>query len=261
MKPRVIFTIILNGKHHLEHNDYARTLACNCDKWIITEGAVKPNGSTSWCKPISERYQHDGHSVDGTVEYLIDLSNKYDNIHLVLNKGLWESKDEQVNACIRRITDQSCFLWEVDCDEQWDPANMTKAEKYLTEWKAKTGCFYADYFVGKDLIAKGEWGEGHLLPYRRLWDWKGELFSTHEPPTLAGQNEPFVTMCEVRFRHYAYYYDQDVQFKNDFYSGHEGILEKWRDLQEETIFPQPISRLIVGPWGKTQTTIEKVALE
>jgi hypothetical protein len=40
-------------------------------------------------------------------------------------------------------------------------------------------------------------------------------------------------------------------------AGHEGIFERWKSLQKETVWPQPISRLITGWWGKTKTTIGK----
>ena len=84
----------------------------------------------------------------------------------------------------------------------------------------------------------------------------------------------FVCICQVlflggngkevlltpRFRHYAYRFEKDVLFKSLYYQGYEDVLKKWRALQEETVFPQPISRLIPGYWGSTATEIIKVVI-
>jgi hypothetical protein len=257
---RLIFTIIFNGRHHLEHNNYAEMLAQNCDAWVFIEGAANPGGSTQWCKPILSQYHNNWHSVDGTVEYIQELAQRHKNITLIQRDGAWESKDVQVNAGITFLKkdNNEGFLWEVDVDEQWDPNDMAQAEKELIEKGIKTGGFLCNCFVGKNLRALGEWGEGKISSYRRLWNWKGELFSTHEPPCLKGNNDPFYIFNNIRFNHYSYFFEQDVKFKNDYYSGHEGIYNNWLNLQKETSFPQPLSKLISGGWGQTKTIIEQI---
>jgi hypothetical protein len=45
-------------------------------------------------------------------------------------------------------------------------------------------------------------------------------------------------------------------FKQKYYQGYENLHEKWKSLQSETVFPQPISRLIGGYWGTTATVIQ-----
>ncbi len=263
---RVAFTIILNGLHHLKHNDYAEYLAKHLDLWIIVEGASKNQGSTAWCKEINERWHNGGHSVDGTVDYLRTFP--YHNVKIVYKEnisdnrfGWWNNKDEMVNAAIFvfRGCEQfnPCYLWEIDCDEQWTVEQMAEAEHMLDGQQAKTGTFLCNYYVGPDLLAKGEWGEGLKLPYRRLWKWEGEYFKSHEPPELEGGNGKTILLPQ-RFNHYAYYFERDVRFKDAWYGGHEGIYERWKKLQKETVFPQPISRLIMGPWGKTETKIVRV---
>lgn len=256
---RAAFTIILNGLHHLQHNDYAEYLAKNLDLWIIVEGAAKNQGSTRWCKEMPIEWHKDGHSIDGTIEYLEDLSKKYDNFHIVAHDEFWESKDHMVNMAILTLKKYGerfnpCYLWQIDCDEQWTVKQMIEAEQMLDRQQAKTGMFLCNYYVGAELLAVGEWGEGIKLPYRRLWRWEGEWFYTHEPPVLNGGNGKEVLLPQ-KFNHYAYYFEQDVKFKDAWYSGHEGIYERWKELQKETIFPQPISRLITGSWGKTKTEI------
>ena len=57
---RIAFSIILNGLHHLQHNNYYQTMLDNFDYWVIVEGQALPNGSTSWCKQLNEKYQING---------------------------------------------------------------------------------------------------------------------------------------------------------------------------------------------------------
>lgn len=252
---RIIFTIILNGLHHLRHNHYALTLANACDYWIIAEGAVGNNGSTSWCKPIPSEFHNNGRSIDGSIDFIKSLPK---NVILIQKEGLWDSKDEQVNAAVIEAKKYGPgFLWEIDCDEQWSPYDMAAAEKDLINQRGKTGCFLSNYFVGPNLIARGVWGEGRGFPYKRLWNWNGELFASHEPPILFGGNGPEILLPQ-RFNHYAYFFEQDVLFKETFYTGHDHIHQNWKSLQCEKNFPQPISKLVSGHWGNTNTIIEKV---
>lgn len=252
---RIAFTIIFNGKHHLEHNDYYKTMLDNFDHWVVVEGASKSIGSTSWCKTIGEKYHKNGSSNDGTIELLEKIAEENPKLTFVKSNGFWNGKDEQVNVAmqeVKKITN-SCFLWEVDIDEQWSLPEIEKAEKELVEKGGKTGLFKCEYYVGDDLIVRGEWGEG---PYNRLWRWSGENFSTHEPPVLEGGNGKEV-LLESRFNHYSYYFQKDVEFKNDWYSGHEDILPNWLNLKNETEFPIHVSKLVTGPWGKTNAFIYK----
>jgi hypothetical protein len=257
---RIIFTIIFNGLHHLTHNNQAEFILNNCDKWIVVEGASHSTGSTSWCKKIPNTLHNNGASVDGTREFLANLAKVTDKIIYVPSNGFWNSKDHQVNRAIdevKKITDK-CFLWEFDIDEQWTGEEMNKAEKELVEKNAKTGSFLANCYVGKNIKALGEWGECAPGGYARLWNWSGEYFSKHEPPTLEGGNGLHLTLTP-KFNHYNYYFEQDVKFKNDWYGGHEGIYERWKfinSLPDQT-FPLPISVLITGYWGTTKTILVK----
>lgn len=263
---RIAFTIVLNGFYHLYHNNFAKNMVDMFDLWVIAEGAVRPGGSTRWCKDIKSRWQQDGHSVDGTYEELSSLAMRYNNVYLVTNKdGLWDSKDHQVNAAIDTINhilkerglEGEHFLWEVDVDEQWNKVSLVSAEWDLVQADGHTGLFLCNFYVGPDRIAKGEWGEGKKLPYRRLWRWKGQLFKTHEPPTLVGGNKN-ETLLTQRFDHFAYYDRLSVQFKGNFYGGHSGVYERWKTIKSSTAPEIPVNALITGPWGKTNTKLVRV---
>lgn len=259
---RVAFSILYNAVHHLRHRGYAEKVLSMVDKWFIVEGAAGNRGSTSWCKDFYRPIQ----SSDGTREFLSQLQAKYpEKVFIELSgKDIWPGKDQMVQHAIRMIIEQGiteCFLWEIDSDEQWEAAQMFRAEKKMEERNAKTGTFYCDYYLAADLIAKGEWGEGRGYAYRRLWRWAGEQFASHEPPILQGGNG-FEILIDERFKHYAYFFEKDVHFKSKYYGGHEMIYEPWMRLQldgerKKLSFPLPISYIFGtnSHIGRTNTVI------
>jgi hypothetical protein len=256
---RIAFTILLNGKKHLLHNDYCHFIPKVFDYWIIAEGVAKNTGSTSWCKELPADTHNNFLSNDGTTELLDELASKYKNIKIIRsNNGFWSNKDEQVNACIVEIKDitNSCKLWQIDIDEQWTKEQIELSEKQLDDAKGKTGCFYCNYFVGKNQIVYGEWGEGKIEPYRRLWNWSGENFVTHEPPKLEGKNGPGI-LLSARFNHYSYYFEGDVIFKEKYYSQYDGLHKRWLDVQKNTD-TVPIRKLLGDKvwWSNTNTIIK-----
>ena len=256
---RIAFTIIHNGLHHLKHNDQAERILRNCDRWIVVEGASRSNGSTKWCKEFPQSLHRNGASVDGTIDYLNELSKRNDRLVFVPSTGFWDSKDQQVNRAVeevRKITNR-CFLWEIDADEQWDKEAMDAAERELVDSKSKAAAFRADCHIGKNLMAIGDWGEAWTYGYTRLWNWQGENFICHEPPVIEGMLGKDPTMLSPRFKHFNYYYEQDVAFKDQWYGGHEGILERWKLLNslDKRFFPMHISNLITGWWGKANSSI------
>jgi len=258
---RIAFTIIQNGLHHLKHNNYYDFILKNFKYWVVVEGASANTGSTSWCKPYPDDYHNNGKSIDGTNEFLNQLKLKYSNLIFIEPTKLWKNKDEQINKCIqeiKKITNR-CFLWEIDIDEQWTIEQIKQSEEILLKEQAKTGCFLCKYFIGPQLIVIGEWGEGLRLPYRRLWDWNGEYFETHEPPRLVGGNKKGI-LIPIKFNHYSLLFEQDVKFKNVWYSGQEGIYERWLKLQKTDINrPLHIKHLLGEKthWGTSDTWIIK----
>lgn len=255
---RVAFTIIHNGLHHLKHNNQAERILRDCDWWVVVEGAAHSNGSTRWCKEFPAHLHCNGRSIDGTHEYLLELQRQHPNLLYVPSDGFWESKDVQVNRAVeevRKLT-SSCWLWQIDIDEQWTLEAMQQGEQELEATGKIAGAFRADCFVGKQLRAIGEWGECRTYGYIRLWNWSGQSFHCHEPPLLEGAgNDAY--LLKPRFCHYNYYFEQDVSFKDQWYGGHEGILDRWRlfNSLSQKSFPLHISNLITGEWGKTNSAV------
>lgn len=258
---RIAFTIIQNGLHHLKHNDYYRFMLDNFKYWIVVEGASLNSGSTSWCKNFPDDYHNNGKSVDGTGDFLKNLASASSNLIYIEPDRPWPNKDVQVNRCIEEVKKRSekCYLWEVDIDEQWTSEQLIGSEQIMHKYGAKTGCFRCNYFLGPSLLARGGWGEGGILPYIRLWNWQGEMFETHEPPQLKGGNGTIVQI-NTKFNHYAMYFREDVVFKEKWYDGYDGMVERWEMLQNETSFPKHISELLGRKvhWGNTNTIIERI---
>lgn len=260
---RVAFTIILNGYNHLIHNNYYQQVTEMFDLWVIVEGVSNASGSTSWCNNLSDKFHKNFLSNDGTTE-LLDKMSSNSKVKIVRSKGgYWSNKDEQVNAAIDEILKYTNKgkLWQIDIDEQWDISSIVKAENELDKADGKTGCFLSNFYVGKNQIAKGQWGEGTVDPYRRLWNWSGERFLTHEPPKLAGRNGPGLLLTP-RFNHYAYYYDEDVVFKEAYYGSYEGLYNRWQKIQSNrSIIPV---RELLGDkiwWSNTNTLIHYMPLQ
>jgi hypothetical protein len=247
--PRLAFTIVLNGEHHLKHNDYFKKLIPTFDKWVFAEGAVTPTGSTSWCKSIGKEFAKNGRSIDGTFEYLKFLQDLYpDKVEIIRAKnGFWEGKDQQVNACIHKLKQSfsSGFLWQVDVDEQWVIENMKKAEDFIAAHNLTTFSCNCNHYVGKDILAvDGNWGGSGI--WTRLWRWNSENFISHEPPALDIQNQRPVYIQEKLFDHYAYYFEKDVIFKSKFYGlAHDNVYEGWKKLRDmdKSEFPCSVSVL------------------
>ena len=262
---RIAFSILYNSNHHLKHNGFAENMLKMFDHWIIVEGAAGNKGSTSWCNDVRRSHK----SEDGTREYISKLQvDNPDKVSVAeFRESAWQSKDEMCKAAIHIIHSigvHSCFLWQVDADEQWTSDQLCRSEKVLTDQEAKTGMFFCDCFLSSDLVAIGDWGEGRSLPYRRLWNWNGEDFDTHEPPIIVGGNKKEIHINE-RFQHYSYYFEKDVYFKSLYYGGHQNIYDKWLILQDQEAkknisFPIPLSFLFGrDTWaGRSNTFITKI---
>lgn len=253
---RIALTIVLNGLEHMKHNNYAEFILNNFDYWIVVEGAAKSVGSTYWCNQMPDEYHNNGNSVDGTVEFLKELQIKYKNLVCLFANGMWNGKDHMVNAGLTELKKISnkCLLWAIDIDSQWSLEQIEKSEKELIDKGGKTGVFYYNHYVGKNLITINGWGTAQ---YYGLFDWNGEDFERHEPTILAGGNGNCVIMSE-KFQHYGYYFERDVKFKDKWHGNHQGIYDGWLKLQKETKFPQPIRYLFPNYPNNDNTLIIKI---
>jgi len=234
---RAGFTIIYEGLHHLQHNDFAEKMADMFDHWIVVEGNSLPYGSTKWCNMVSVPAS----SQDGTIEFMEEFAKSHKNVHFYSRGAYFNSKDSQVNHCIeilRKIT-TSCYLWEVDADEHWQLKDIERAEEMASRVTENGFSFQFNHLLGPGIMATGDWGSGYL---NRLWKWNGELFKSHEPAMLRGQRRT-MPLDGVKFDHYSYYFKKDIEFKSKYYPGCENIVKNWDNIQQPNTYPMPISRL------------------
>lgn len=239
---RIAFTIIYNGIHHLNHNGFAEFMANNFDNWIVIEGLANAHGSTSWCKtlPIPSR------STDGTHQFFEGFTKQHSNVIYYSPGTPWKSKDEMVNEAVKvvRLITDKCYLWQVDCDEQWTSEQLEYAEIQLDKQPNKAGAFQFTHYLcktddGHQLVGVGQWGSGFNT---RLFKWQGEKFISHEPPVI--QNQGSVAQLSPKYKHWSYYFWQDIQMKGMYYGGHEYIPTGWSFLKKGGHkYPLPLSAL------------------
>ena len=223
-------------------------------RWIIIHGASMNGGSTRWCNLQIPRL-----SRDGTSEYLDGLiKSGHRAIHLI-ERERWESKDQMVNAALKLVT-EPCVLMQIDVDELYRPEIIDKIVS-LFESDDNLGAMkmYCRYFVGPKLICEGKncWSNNNY-EWLRVWRFSpGTRFISHEPPLLSVVCGRTMEREEserhgLTFDHLAYVTEDQVSYKEQFY-GYDGLLNQWRALQRNTIWPAKLSRFFSHVSGDLPT--------
>lgn len=229
-----IVTIILDGAPFLvtQLQTFNRL---NLDwHWYIVEGVSNAAKDTSWCRPIPGR-----RSKDGTTDILRDLT--FHHRVSVYNKELWPSKVDMVNFALKDIR-SSGVLMQIDADEFWQPRQIEEVVKLFEQrTDAHNAMFWCRYFVGPGLVMEDRdcFANNPSHEWRRAWRFTpGQLFLTHEPPVLSGQQNNVIPHAETDklglvFDHYSYVLQSQVEFKQRFY-GYSGAVDGWQELQRST---------------------------
>lgn len=190
--PRITFGIIvLNGEPFNTFN--LRALYPHAHKIIVVEGAAPGARSIA---------SADGHSVDETLAVLRRFKEQEDpegKVQIVVAEdeghadGFWPGeKHEQARAFARRATGD--FLWQVDIDEFYRPADMASVRQYLRENPDTAGATFRQmtFWGGPDVVVDGLYLRRGAGNYHRLFRWgEGYRYDTHRPPTVlnaSGQN-------------------------------------------------------------------------
>ena len=260
---KVAFTIMFNGMRFLP--EQIKRIPKMFDKWYIIEGPVNPVHCTSWCKEIPAQYVNDMNmSSDGTYEYLNNIDNdKIEVIRSPIVDGrhrYWDGKLEMCNSFMDKI--ENALLMQIDMDEFWGDNTLNK----IFDWSKDIGkCmaqFKCNFYVGENLITTGTNCYGDM-PYEwnRLWTIKNKTtWKSHEPPKLnrTGIHQVVKDVTSRNnwgFRHYAYAYEEQLKFKEDYY-GYTGAVEGWKRLQSETKFPVYLRNYF--PWVTDNTQVVKI---
>ena len=176
--PRVTFGIIvLNGEPFTRC--CLRALYPFAHQIIVVEGAVRAAAATATA---------DGHSTDGTLESLYRFKREEDTegkLEIVTHAGFWSEKDEQSRAYAARAHGE--YLWQVDIDEFYQPADMLAVLQTLRDDPEISGSSFRQitFWGGFDYITDGWYLRRGAALYSRLFRWQpGHRYITHRPPTV-----------------------------------------------------------------------------
>ena len=189
--PRITFgVIVLNGEPFIAYT--LRSLYPFAHEIIVVEGAAPA------ARHIATA---DGHSLDSTLDTIQRFQAQEDpenKVTLITRAGFWSEKDAMSRAYAERATGD--YLWQVDADEFYQPADMRalcdllSAQPHITAISFQTLTFWGapDYIVDGWNHRRGA-GE-----YHRLFKWSaGYRYATHRPPTVLDE-----TGRDLRQRHW-----------------------------------------------------------
>ena len=179
--PRMTFgLIVLNGEPFTRY--CLRALYPFAHELIVVEGA---------CQSAASLATADGHSTDGTLEALERFKAEEDpqgKVQVVRRDGFWSEKDEQSQAYAERASGD--YLWQVDIDEFYHPADMRSVVEMLHADPEITAVSFEQitFWGGFDYVADGWYLRRGAKFYHRLFKWgPGYRYVTHRPPTV---NDP-----------------------------------------------------------------------
>jgi len=268
--PVHFFTIVLNGQPFIRyHINVMRHLPFRWH-WHIIEGVAELTHDTAWSVAnggeITRTFHRNGLSLDGTSEYLDQLSSLFpQNITLYRPEPgrFWDGKRAMVSAPLAHIHEE-CLLWQIDVDEFWTPEQFCAARNLFRHHPDKTAAIYAcNFYVGPNLIISDRYSATGNLRDTWLRSWRytpGCTWKAHEPPMLhcptadgascdvAGINPFWHTETKeagLVFQHYAYVLPQQIRFKEKYY-GYKNAYFLWLQLQKETRFPLRLKEFF--PW-------------
>lgn len=232
-----LFTIVLDGMPFLaQHLPEFEKIEGDW-RWIIVEGRASKSHCTGWVAGGEPRV-----SNDGSHEYLKSIST-HPRVK-VISRPLWEGKIAMVREAMKQM-DKAGYLHELDADELWTAEQLEKiADLYDTNFRIGRMEFYCDYFVGPNLVLRGDglYGNKHN-EWRRSWRfWPGDFPISHEPPEMHQRkvgrvlNKKETKVHGLVFRHMSYVDPEATRKKMDYY-GYRGGYQSWLALQSHTQFP------------------------
>ena len=233
--PGITFGIIvLNGEPFIRYT--LRAIYPYAQEIIAVEGATPGASNIA---------TGDGHSRDSTLETLRDFKAREDpddKLQIVTRDGFWSEKDEMSQAYAKRATGD--YLWQVDADEFYQPADMEavlgilNADPSITALSFDTITFWGAprFYVDSWYLRRG------AAEYHRLFKWgAGYRYVTHRPPTVVDdegrdlREGRWIRGAELRKRgirmyHYSLLLPKQVLEKCEYYSraewaGRQGALD------------------------------------
>ena len=242
------------------------------------EGLATLSHDTAWSVGhgghVPDALHHRGHSIDGTISTLkkfVDRDPTRISVHILGQDEAWDGKTSMCNQVLKGV-DESCLLWQVDSDELWTAAQITRLRRMFVGDPSRTAAQFAcRFFVGPDrVIASREGYADEAGNWWRVWRFRpGMRWATHEPPTLVldkanGRSvnlaplNPFTKVeteaAGLVFQHFAYATEAQVAFKEAYY-GYDGAVAGWKRLQEA---PEGVFLADYFPWVNDDSRVSTV---
>lgn len=227
-QPRISFgLIVLNGEPFLRYN--LRALYPFAHQIIIVEGAVLAAAGTATA---------DGHSTDGTLAELKRFKAMEDpegKIEIIERDGFWSEKLEQSQAYASRATGD--YLWQVDVDEFYQPADMAGIIYLLNRRPEITQISFPQitFWARPDYITDGWYLRRNAKEINRIFKWgPGFLYRSHRPPVVVDSQGndcrelAWVRAAEMAQRgiymyHYSLIFPQQVRDKCAYYQAADWV--------------------------------------
>lgn len=220
--------IVLNGEPFLSY--LIEALYPFAHQIIFSEGAS--HNASHACRP-------DGHSLDGTLEKLMDISKFQDTEKKIIivtaedeghTNGFWPGeKDEQSKAYAKRATGE--YLWQVDIDEFYKSEDIQAIIDMLERDPSITSITFPEipFWGWFDIYCDGPYLRMYYSQFHRLFKWgPGYEMTTHRPPTVIdnlGRDLRKVNWIQsqemakkgIFLYHYTQIFPIQVQFKMNYY--------------------------------------------
>lgn len=232
--------IVLNGLPFIKYN--LESLYPFAHEIIVVEGA---------CRSAASIAHMDGHSEDGTLEFLQEFAASQDPEHKLklvtasdegITDGFWEEKGQMSQAYAKRASGN--YLWQIDVDEFYMPKNVC-AIIQLLERKPEISAvsFYCTYFWGGiDYCMDGFSFRTSDYVVHRLFAWSpGCKYVSHRPPTVINSKGQDLRSLEwlavedtlamdIRMYHYDMILPKQALNKSKYYSN-----VNWHALESQRI--------------------------
>lgn len=231
--PENMYELVIKNIHDIAH------------EIIIVEGATK--ATTHYWDGDTLSFTKDGHSTDGTWDYLQELKLKYPKMKLIRNEnGFWNGKTEMSNAYASIATGD--YMWYQDSDEFYHIDEMLMMIEILKKYKPDAVHFYANHFFGGFDYCLDErsttWGND--IPWMRIFRNvpNKSYWLRHEPPLYVcdglecntGRIIPREETLKLGMKlyHYSFVSPSQITFKEKFF--HHEYISQWNNfLNDKTI--------------------------
>jgi len=175
--------------------------------------------------PVSY-WQEQGYttSTDGTNEILEAFPDPDNKIKIVHSQ--YGEKDDQCNAYMQFLDDETDYIWNLDCDEVFKPNDIQKVIDMLELHRfTSVGFKSLTFYGGFDNYLSGFEENAEFMRIRKVYP--GSYWATHRPPTIAHKisnpwPEKHLNFNElagygVRMYHYSYVFPDQVYNKLKYY--------------------------------------------